>query len=176
MIPTRLRFLCLAIAAFAPLFMSLRPGWWMAYYYAALLAWWIVLSVAAVRREAAGRTTDRPLLEILSRYWDIRNAQTAATVEPPVPAVGHPHATRRLIIVERDQIDLYGRVRSRSLRRRLEDGGVTVVADRRGIDRIDRRRVVETHSPERRRGERRRYNVQPLLLTRGWAEIRRSEH
>jgi hypothetical protein len=173
MIPTQLRFLCLAIAAFAPLFMSLRPGWWMAYYYAALLVWWVVLSLVAVRRERANRAADRPLLEILRRYWDIQNAQNAATARPPVAAVWPTRATRRLIIVGRDQIDLYGRVRSRSLRRQLEDTGITVITDRRGTD---RRRALRGHSPERRRGERRRYNVQPLLLMQGWAEIRRSEN
>jgi hypothetical protein len=169
MIPTRLMLLCLAIATFAPLALSLRPGWWMAYYYGALLVWWIVLSVAVVRRRAADRATERPLLEILRRHWDIQNAATARAHLPPG---GPALAQRRLIIVGRDQIDLYGRIRSRSLRRELSDSEVTIITDRRWAD---RRRQLAVHSPDRRHGQRRRYNVQPLLLTEGWAEIRRSE-
>jgi hypothetical protein len=30
---------------------------------------------------------------------------------------------------------------------------------------------MEAHVPDRRRGERRRHDIEPLLLTQGWAQV-----
>jgi hypothetical protein len=71
---------------------------------------------------------------------------------------------RRLIIVARDEVDLYDYIR----RDQFGDETVRVITDRRGAD---RRHRIETHLPDRRRVERRRANIEPLLLTQGWAEV-----
>ena len=70
---------------------------------------------------------------------------------------------RRLIIVARDEVDLYDSIR------RYQTGNetVTVITDRRSTD---RRLRMETHTPDRRFGERRRSDIEPLLLIQGWAE------
>jgi hypothetical protein len=75
---------------------------------------------------------------------------------------------KRLIIVVREQADLYNRIR----RKHLGDEAVRVITDRRSTDRRCR---VEVCIPDRRRAERRRYDVEPLLCTRGWAEVRLPE-
>jgi hypothetical protein len=72
---------------------------------------------------------------------------------------------RRLIVVARDEPDLYDYIR----RDQIGDETVKVIIDRRLAA---RRHRVEAHLPDRRRAERRRYNIEPLLQTRGWAEVR----
>jgi hypothetical protein len=76
-----------------------------------------------------------------------------------------PSTLRRLIIVARDELALYNYIR----RDQFEDETVRVVTDRRGAD---RRHRMATHLPDRRRGERRRCDIDPLLLAQGWAEVR----
>jgi len=49
---------------------------------------------------------------------------------------------------------------------------VSVISDRR---RIERRYRSEGHVPERRRDERRRYDIELQLRTQGWAEVRLPE-
>ena len=71
---------------------------------------------------------------------------------------------RRLIIVARDEVVLYDYTR----RGQFGDETVRVITDRRSTD---RRLRLEAHIPDRRRGERRRYDIDPLLLTQGWAEV-----
>jgi len=133
----RLMFLGLAIASFAPVAMSLRPGWWAAFYYGTLFGWWVWMSLATVRwTTPEDHETDRRI----------------------------GSSVRRLIIVSRGQIVLYGRIRSVS----FGDDTVRVIVDRRGAD---RRRQLQVFIPDRRRAERRRHNVEPLLLGQGWAEV-----
>jgi hypothetical protein len=71
---------------------------------------------------------------------------------------------RRLIIVARDEVVLYEYIR----RGQFGDETVRVITDRRSTD---RRLRMEAHIPDRRRSERRRYDIDPLLLTQGWAEV-----
>jgi hypothetical protein len=71
---------------------------------------------------------------------------------------------RRRIIVARDEVDLYDYIR----RNQFGDETVRVITDRR---RADRRHGMEAHVPDRRRGERRRHDIEPLLLTQGWAQV-----
>jgi hypothetical protein len=134
----RLMFLGLAIASFAPVVLSLRPGWWAAFYYGALLVWWVWMSLATVR----WTTPD-------DHVMDRRIGRSG----------------RRLIIVARGQIVLFGRIRSVS----FGDDTVRVIVDRRSAD---RRRQLQVFIPDRRRAERRRHDVEPLLLGQGWAEVR----
>jgi len=75
-----------------------------------------------------------------------------------------PSTLRWLIIVARDEVALYNYIR----RDQFGDETVGVIADRR---RADRRHGLEAHSPDRRRGERRRHDIEPLLLTQGWARV-----
>jgi hypothetical protein len=75
---------------------------------------------------------------------------------------------RRLIIVARDEVDLYDYIR----RDQIADDTVMVISDRRTFT---RRQRIEPRLPERRRTERRLHDIGPLLLTRGWAEVRVSE-
>ena len=72
---------------------------------------------------------------------------------------------RRLIVVARDEPDLYDYIR----RDNVGDDNVVVLLDRR---RTQRRRLKEPRVPERRRGERRHYDIDVLLMTEGWAEVR----
>jgi hypothetical protein len=74
-------------------------------------------------------------------------------------------SVRRLIIVARGQTLLYGTIRSVS----FGDDSVSVIVDRRSTD---RRRQLQVFIPDRRRAERRRHNVEPVLLGQGWAEVR----
>jgi hypothetical protein len=167
MSPTQLMFLCLASASFAPVVMGLRPGWWMVYYYGALLVWWGLVSVGAVRRAAPkDQTAERPLGGTVRRLLD---SETAVTVGTHADAASQALTKKRLIIVARDKVGLYGRIRSRILKGLLEDEAVRIIMDRRGTD---RRRQLEVYIPDRRRTERRRFDVEPLLRTRGWAEVR----
>jgi hypothetical protein len=138
MTSTRLTLLLLAIASFAPVAMSLQPGWWAAIYYGALFVWWVLLSMAIVSWTTPDdRRTDRS-----------------------VGASGH-----RLVVVARGQAVLHACIRAVL----LGDEAAKVVLDRRNVE---RRRQFEVFIPDRRRAERRRYNVQPLLMGQGWAEVR----
>lgn len=71
---------------------------------------------------------------------------------------------RRLIIVARDEVALYDYIR----RDQFGDETVRVITDRRSTD---RRLRMAAHIPDRRRGERRRYDINPLLLRQGWAQV-----
>ena len=75
-----------------------------------------------------------------------------------------PSTLRWLIIVARDEVALYNYIR----RDQFGDETVGVITDRR---RADRRHGMESHIPDRRRGERRRHDIEPLLLTQGWARV-----
>jgi hypothetical protein len=158
-IPTWLVFLFLGVASFAPV-VSLRPRWW-ALYYGTLLVCWVLVSVAAVRRVAREeRKAKRKLARMLRQLRDTTNAEAAET---DADAVRHALADERLIIVARDEVALYDYIR----RDQFGDETVRVITDRRSTD---RRLRMEAHMPDRRRGERRRYDIEPLLLTQGWAE------
>lgn len=159
-IPTWLVFLFLCIASFAP-FASRRPGWWMAYH-GALLVCWVLVSVAAMRRVArADRKAKRKVARMLRELRDPENAEAAET---DADAVRHALTEKRLIIVARDEASLYDSIR----RDQLGDETVRVITDRRSTA---RRLRMEAHIPDRRRGERRRNDIEPLLLTRGWAQV-----
>jgi membrane protein implicated in regulation of membrane protease activity len=153
-IPTWLVFLFLGIASFAPI-VSLRPRWW-APYYGAMLVCWVLVSVAAMRRVA--RRDQKPKRKLARMLRQLRDAKNA-------DAVRHALAEERLIIVARDEAGLYDYIRRRD---QFGDETVRVVTDRRSTD---RRLRIEAHIPDRRRGERRRYDIDPLLLTQGWAEV-----
>jgi hypothetical protein len=71
---------------------------------------------------------------------------------------------RRLIIVARDEVVLYDYIR----RDQFGDETVRVITDRRSTD---RRLRMRAHIPDRRRGERRRHDIEPLLRTQGWAQV-----
>jgi hypothetical protein len=158
-IPTWQMFLFLGIASFAPVVVSLRPGWWMLYYYGALLVWWVLVSVAARRWVAREeQKAERQLPRTLRPLRDAKNAEAAET------PVRHALAEVRLIIVARDGVDLYDRIR----RDQLGDETVRVIRDRRSTN---RRLQLEMYIPDRRRGERRRYDIAPLLLTQRWAQV-----
>jgi hypothetical protein len=75
---------------------------------------------------------------------------------------------RRIIIVARDEPNLYDYIR----RDQFWDETVIVIFDRR---RANRRRRQESYLPDRRRDERRRHDIEPLLLTQGWAKVRLPE-
>jgi hypothetical protein len=70
---------------------------------------------------------------------------------------------RRLIVVARDEGRLYDR-----LRRSGVDDAVTIITDRRSTE---RRLQLQVYIPDRRRGERRRYDIESLLFAEGWAEV-----
>jgi hypothetical protein len=153
-------FLSLGIASFAPV-VSLRPGWWVPYYYGALLVWWVLVSVAAMRGVAReDRKAKRQLARTLRQLRDAKNAEPAET---HADAVRHTLAKVRLIIVARDGVDLYDRIR-----RDQGDETVRVITDRRSTD---RRHQLEVYIPDRRLGERRRSDIAPLLFTQGWAQV-----
>jgi hypothetical protein len=160
-IPTWLMFLILVIASFAPL-VSLRPGRWMPYYYGALLVCWVLVAVAAMRQVAReDRRAKRQLARMLRQRWAPKTAEAAET---DADTVRHALAEERLIIVARDEVVLYDHLR----RDQLGDKAVRVIRDRRSTD---RRLRMEAYIPDRRRAERRRYDIDPLLLTQGWAEV-----
>ena len=150
-IPTWLMFLFLGIASFAPV-VSLRPGWWVPYYYGALLVCWVVVSVAAMRRVAReDRKAKRQLARMLRQLRDAKEAGAAETD----------------IIVARDEVVLYDHFR----RDQPGDQAVRIIRDRRSTV---RRLRVKARIPDRRHGERRRYDIAPLLLTQGWAQVPKS--
>jgi hypothetical protein len=158
-IPTWLMLVSLAIASFAPV-VSLRPGWWVPYYYGALLVWWVLVSVAAMRR-VAREDQKRQLAGTLRPLGDATNAEAEET---HADAVRHAFAEARLIIVARDAVDLYDRIR----KNQSGDETVTVITDRRSTD---RRLHLEVYIPDRRLDERRRHDIAPLLFTQGWAQV-----
>ena len=160
-IPTWLMFLSLGIASFAPV-VSLRPGWWVPYYYGALLVWWVLVSVAAMRGVA--REDQKAKRQLARTPRQLRDAKNAEAAETHADAVRHAPAEVRLIIVARDGVDLYDRIR----RDQSGDEAVRVIADRRSTD---RRHQLGVYIPDRRRGERRRYDIARLLLTQGWAQV-----
>ena len=160
-IPTWLLFLVLGIASFAPV-VSLRPRWW-APYYGALLVGWVLVSVAAMRQVAReDREAKQKLARMLRQLRDAKNTEAAET---DVDAVRHALDEERLVIVARAEGGLYDYIRRRD---QFGDETVRVIKDRRSTD---RRLRMEAHIPNRRRGERRHYDIAPLLLTRGWAEV-----
>jgi hypothetical protein len=150
-IPTWLMFLFLGIASFAPV-VSLRPGWWVPYYYGALLVCWVVVSVAAMRRVAReDRKAKRQLARMLRQLRDAKEAGAAETD----------------IIVARDEVVLYDHFR----RDQPGDQAVRIIRDRRSTA---RRLRMKVRIPDRQHGERRRYDIAPLLLTQGWAQVPKS--
>jgi hypothetical protein len=150
-IPTWLMFLFLGIASFAPV-VSLRPGWWVPYYYGALLVCWVVVSVAAMRRVAReDRKAKHQLARMLRQLRDPKEAGAAETD----------------IIVARDEVVLYDHFR----RDQPGDQAVRIIRDRRSTV---RRLRMKARIPDRRHGERRRYDIAPLLLTQGWAQVPKS--
>ena len=159
-IPTWLVFLFLGIASFAPV-VSVRPGWWVPYY-GALLVCWVLVSVAAKRRVAReDRKAKRKLVRMLGQLQHAKNGGAA---------VRHALAEERLVIVARDE-DLYDYIRRGHFgvrRGQFGDETVRVITDRRSTA---RRLRMDAHLPDRRRGERRRYDIEPLLLAQGWAQV-----
>ena len=150
-IPTWLMFLFLGIASFAPV-VSLRPGWWVPYYYGALLVCWVVVSVAAMRRVAReDRKAKRQPARMLRQLRDAKEAGAAETD----------------IIVARDEVVLYDHFR----RDQPGDQAVRIIRDRRSTV---RRLRMKARIPDRRHDERRRYDIAPLLLTQGWAQVPKS--
>ena len=154
-IPTWLMFALLVVASFAPT-VTLEAGWWVPYYYGALLAWWV--SVALLRSEglAAPAAATRP------RQGG--NGRTGVAARVPAYTVGAKPAEPRLIIVARDHGELYDRLRQD----RTGNDTVRIIPDRRSAD---RRRRLQVYIPERRLTERRRFDVAPLLVTQGWAQV-----
>ena len=160
-IPTWLMFLFLGIASLAPV-VNLRSGWWVPCYYGALLVWWVLVSAAAMREVAREeQKAKRQLSRTLRQLRDAKNAEAAETA---ADAARHALAEQQLIIVARDEVVLYDHIR----RDQLGDEAVRVIRDRRSTD---RRLRMEAYIPDRRRGERRRYDIGPLLLTQGWAQL-----
>jgi hypothetical protein len=164
-IPTWLAFVFLGTASFAPV-VSLRPGWWVPYY-GALLACWVLVSVAARRSVAReDRKAKRKLARVLRQLQDTKNAEAAET---DADAVRHVLAEERLIIVAHDE-DLYDYIRRGHFgirRGQFGDEIIRVITDRRNTA---RRLRMQAHLPDRRLGEQRRYDIEPLLLAQGWAE------
>jgi hypothetical protein len=153
-------FLYLGIASFAPIVMGLRPGWWVPYYYGALLVWWVLVSVATVRRVTReDRKGERRRFRTVRRGLDAKITEAAEGDAPYTEPT-----EERLIVVARDQVGLYDRIR----RGLLGDKAVRVITDRR---RTDRRLRLEVYIPDRRRAERRHHDIAPLLLTQGWARV-----
>ena len=163
-IPTWLAFLFLGIASFAPV-VSLRAGWWMPYY-GALLVCWVLTSIAAIRGVARKERRARRRLAHALRRLGAANGEAA---EMNADTGRHTPRGERLIVVAHDAGSLYEHIR----RDRYGDETVKVIRDRRSTD---RRLRMEAHTPDRRRDERRTHNINPLLLTQGWAEITLPEH
>jgi hypothetical protein len=160
--PTWVLFVCLAITSFAPVVLGLRPGPWTPYYYAALFVLWIWVSFAVVRRRTnRGQTTAYGFARSARPPWDTEEDEEA---EAHAAAVRRVLAEDRLIIVARDDGELYDRLR----RDPRVDEAVRIITDRRSAE---RRRQLEVYIPDRRGGERRRHDIDPLLNTQGWAEV-----
>jgi hypothetical protein len=160
MISTRLLLVYLGIASFAPVVLGLRPGRWVPYYYGALLIWWGLVSVASVRRiRLRDQTLESQLSRAIRQRQDIKGANAQ-------PQPGAARDVPSLIVVARDDVDLYDRLRNDQ----MGDEAVRVITDRRSAD---RRRQLELYIPDRRRGERRSHDIAPLLLAQGWAQVTR---
>jgi hypothetical protein len=101
------------------------------------------------------------LSRVAPQLGDAKNAEPAET--SALPARDPLHAGR-LIIVARDQAGLYDYIR----RRHSGNQTVSVITDRR---RADRRHEIEAHVPDRRRGERRRHDIEGVLRAQGWAQV-----
>jgi hypothetical protein len=157
-VSTWLKFVYLAVASFAPVGLGLRPGWWVPYYYGAVFVSWVLVSTAAERRAAREDQEDLMAEYELTRsareFWAASNAEAARQAR----------AEERLIIVARNGGDLFDRLRGDQ----PADEGVRIITDRRNTD---RRRQLEVYIPDRRGGERRRHDINSLLLTQGWAEV-----
>jgi hypothetical protein len=120
------------------------------------------MSVADMRRAVREeRQAQGNLARTLRQFRAVPETEAA---ERDADAVRPALAEERLIIVARDKVDLYDRIR----RDEVGDRVVTVIVDRR---RDDRRRNLELFIPERRLGERRHSDVSQLLVTQGWAEL-----
>jgi len=104
---------------------------------------------------------ERGLSRVALQFRDAKNAEPAET--GALPARDPLHAGR-LIIVARDQAGLYDYIR----RRHSGNQTVSVITDRR---RADRRHGIEAHVPDRRRGERRRHDIEGVLRAQGWAQV-----
>ena len=118
------------------------------------------MSVADMRRAVREeRQAQGNLAGMLRQFRAVPETEAA---ERDADAVLPVLAEERLIIVARDKVDLYDRIRREQL------GVGTVIADRR---RTDRRGKLELFIPERRFGERRHYDVSQLLVAQGWAEL-----
>ena len=76
---------------------------------------------------------------------------------------------RRLIVVARNEPDLFDFIR----RDQFGDDNVIVIADRR---QGDRRSASQRYVPERRRTDRRRCAIDPLLRVHGWGEVILADH
>src|SRR6185503_12592307 len=146
-IPTWLMFLFLGIASLGP-HVTGWPRWWIAYY-GALLVCWVLMSVGDMRREVREERQARGSLARMLRQ--VRPVVETEAAEKDADAVRPVLTEERLIIVARDKVDLYDRIR----REQLGQGAIAVVADRR---RDDRRRKLELFIPERRLGDRRHYD------------------
>jgi hypothetical protein len=159
--PTWVLFVCLGIASFAPAVLGLRPGPWTPYYYGALFVLWILVSIAVVRRRAR---QEHPAYGFARSARPLWNPEDDEEAEAHAAAVRRVLAAERLIIVARDDGDLYDRLS----RDRRADEAVRIITDRRNAE---RRRQLEVYIPDRRGGERRRLDIDPLLNTQGWAEV-----
>jgi hypothetical protein len=104
---------------------------------------------------------ERRLASVGRELRDAKNAEPAETGAVPAR---DPLDAGRLIIVARDQASLYDYIR----RRQSGNQTISVITDRR---RADRRHGIEAHVPDRRRGERRRHDIERVLLAQGWAQV-----
>ena len=123
---------------------------------------WVLMSAADMRR--AGREERQAQRDLARTLRQVKAMAETEAAERSPDAVRPALAEERLIIVARDKVDLYDRIR----RDQLGHGAVRVIVDRR---RADRRRKLELFIPERRVVERRHCDVSQLLVTQGWAEV-----
>ena len=144
-----------------------RPGpsirLWMPYYYGALFVSWIFVSIAVVRRAARqqeGQTAEHGFARSSRPLWVLGTRGGRSGGRRRRRVLGG----QRLIIVARNDGDLYDRLR----RDRPADEAIRIITDRRNAE---RRRQLEVYIPDRRGGERRRHDIDSLLLTQGWAEV-----
>jgi hypothetical protein len=124
------------------------------------------VAIAAFRQAAR---EDREAQRVLARRLrQLREPEQAVLIESNTGADAAPSMlVHRRVIVARDKADEYDEIR-----RREGDEDVIVIVDRR---KIDRRQRAGAYVVERRRAERRRHDIQPLLFRQGWAEVRAAE-
>jgi membrane protein implicated in regulation of membrane protease activity len=157
-IPIWLLFLFLCIAAFAPA--ASYSSRWLLAYYCVLLMCWVLVTVAGLRLLGRqDREQKRKLNRMLRQFRD-RGRVTEMKVDAVPRGLGR---VRRRIIVAAD-LDLYDAIRSDQ----VADESAIIIRDRRGADRRHRR---DLYAVERRRTERRGFDIRPLLLSQGWAEV-----